>query len=112
MPVPLIAFSSKEPLPKMPPEMVEELPWLMINFAVAELPMVMLTALETPPPDPAVNVRLLPLLQLRAALIVILPTIPVPVPVLLVNTITLLLNKFDCRVAKLMLDVVAPVVGV
>ena len=110
LPVP---FNTKDPLPAMIPAMVEEPPWLMISEAEA-LPMVMVTppAAMTPPAVPAVNVRLLALLQLRLVMMVMLPT-PLPaVPELVVRTVTLLFPKLVTKSTSLILDVLAPESGV
>ena len=98
----------------MTPAMVEEPPWLIISEAAAELPIVMVTPLTvlTPPPEPAVNVRLFPLFQLRLLAMVILPAAVPAVPELVVSTVTLLLAKFVCNVSILMMEVLAPLAGV
>ena len=110
-PVPL---NTKEPLPAMNAARVEEPPWLMISEAEAELPMVMVTPLAaiTPPPEPAIKVRLFELLQLKLLAMVILPTPEPAIPELVVNTLTLLLASASCKVVTLIMDVAAPLSGV
>ena len=85
----------------------------MINEAkVLLIVMVTPAAKMTPPVEPAFNVRLFALLQLRLLAIVILPTPPPAIPELVVNTLTLILARAVCKVVILILDADAPLVGV
>ena len=109
-----VPLNTNFPLPAMTPAMVEEPPWLMISEAAAELPIVMVTPLAalTPPPEPAVKVRLFPLLQLRLLAMVILPAAVPAVPELVVSTVTLLFARAFCKSLTVMMDAFTPLDGV